>query len=63
MLQSECVYLAVTQYPCDTSYSTVDIAKMNSSHVDITFEQLLIYLAQLQRMLVSVTAIFKSCID
>jgi len=65
ILQSRYVYLAVadgSHYFCDSSHSAVDIGKVNSSqsHIDITFEQLLIHLVQIQHMLVSVVAIFNS---
>jgi len=60
MLQSSHVCLAVndvSMHPADNSHSTSDDGKMNSTDADITFEQLMIHLAQLQRMLVSAMAI------
>jgi len=47
----------VSMHPADNSHSTSDDGKMNSTDADITFEQLMIHLAQLQRMLVSAMAI------
>ena len=57
LLQSNHVYLAVgdacKQHDADC------VTKMNHpSAIDINFQQLLIYLAQLHRMLVSVSAVF-----
>jgi len=63
MLQSRHVYLAVgdmSGHLCDVG---VDVGKVNSPHIDISFEQLMIHLAQLQRMLVSDVAILNSCVS
>jgi len=63
MLQSKRVYLAVSDVPrhvCDSTRSAVNIGKVNCSHDDISFEQLMIQLGQRQRMLVSTVAILNS---
>jgi len=63
MLQSKQVYLAVSNVSThlgDSGRSAGDVGDMNSRCVDVSFEQLLIHLAQLQRMLVSAVVILNS---
>jgi len=62
LLQSNHVWLVVgdvSEHHLDGNCSVDRISKMNS----ISFEQLMVNLAQLQRMLVSVVAVFNSCLD
>jgi len=63
LLQSRSVYLVVgdvSKHCRDGTSSADHIIKMNSPCPDISFEQLVISLAQLQRMLVSVLTDFNS---
>jgi len=63
LLQSSHVYLVVgdvSKHCHDGDGSADHNSQMNSSCLDISFEQLMISLAQLQRMLVSVVTVFSS---
>ena len=66
LLQSSRVCLLVgakSEHHRDGSCSSDSISKMKSPCVDLSFEQLMIHLAQLQRMLVSAVAVYISYLD